>query len=204
MESSRHVLAAKLMHLPGKLAGGSAPSSDSRTTYLSQFQEDAMKGSRLRIRLSLALLALAVALFVLPATAPAAEPPGLQRAIQVQDRNTPWLMALPDVVGTATGLNAAGNPALKVFIAKGGVRGIPANLEGVPVVLEVTGEFFALQTTTDRWPSPVPIGVSTGNEFHCSAGTIGCRVTDGQDAFFALSNVHVFDPWHYGASPGEK
>jgi hypothetical protein len=130
--------------------------------------------------------------------------------MQVQERNTARLMALPDIVGTAVGRDAQGQFTVKVLAARGGVAGIPANLEGIPVEVEVTGLFFAIPgppagkkpppdpgvDPTDRF-APVPIGVSVGNEFHCSAGTIGCRLTDGE-YFFALSNVHVFDPWHYG------
>jgi hypothetical protein len=41
------------------------------------------------------------------------------------------------------------------------------------------------------FPRPAPIGVSTGNEGECSAGTIGCRVTDGTNVY-ALSNNHVY------------
>ena len=171
-----------------------------------------MQWSRFRTGLFLALLALALSLLVLPA---AAQPPGLQKAMQAQGRHTARLMALPDVVGTAVGLDAQGQPAVKVLTARGGVAGIPANLEGVPVEVQVTGLFFAIPgraaakkppplpgvDPTSRFDDPVPIGVSVGNEYSCSAGTIGCRVTNGQD-FFALSNVHVFDPWHYGVSPG--
>jgi hypothetical protein len=172
-----------------------------------------MEYTRLRAGRLLAILWLALALAVFPVSAPTAsgaEPPSVQRAMQVQGRNTARLMALPDIVGTAVGCDAQGQFTVKVLAARGGVAGIPANLEGIPVEVEVTGVFFAIPgrpagkkpppdpgvDPTDRF-DPVPIGVSVGNEFHCSAGTIGCRLTDGMDTF-ALSNVHVFDPWHYG------
>ncbi len=176
-----------------------------------------MEGSRLHIGLFLALLALAVAVFVLPATAPAAEPPGLRRAMQVQERNTARLMALPGVVGTAVGLDAQGQPVVKVFTTQAGVAGLPANLDGLSVVVDVTGPFIALPgrapgkkpppepgvDPTDRFDDPVPIGVSVGNEFDCSAGTIGCRVSDGT-LEYALSNHHVFDPDHNSVIMGER
>ena len=44
---------------------------------------------------------------------------------------------------------------------------------------------------TDWFGRPVPIGVSTGNANEISAGTIGCRVTDGKSVY-ALSNNHVY------------
>jgi len=41
-----------------------------------------------------------------------------------------------------------------------------------------------------RFPRPVPIGVSTGH-FSITAGTIACRVRNGQNVY-ALSNNHVY------------
>ena len=171
--------------------------------------------SRLRFRTGfcVALLAISLIFLAAPATSPtaAAAEPGpnaraIERVMQVQDRHTGRLMALPNVVGTATGLNPAGKPVIKVFLAQAGAAGIPANLEGVPVVVEVTGVFFALPKPssppgqdkeekvdpTSRFDRPVPIGVSTGNANECSAGTIGCRVRDGNGVVYALSNNHVY------------
>lgn len=48
--------------------------------------------------------------------------------------------------------------------------------------------------TTDLWPRPVPIGISTGNSQSVSAGTIACRVKDALGNVYALSNVHVYAP----------
>jgi len=39
---------------------------------------------------------------------------------------------------------------------------------------------------------PVPIGVSTGNQGQCSAGTISARVKDSAGNIYALSNNHVY------------
>jgi len=44
--------------------------------------------------------------------------------------------------------------------------------------------------TDEEWPRPVRIGVSTGHP-NITAGTIGCRVTDGANVY-ALSNNHVY------------
>ncbi|TKJ36256.1 MAG: hypothetical protein CEE38_12640 [Planctomycetes bacterium B3_Pla] len=131
-----------------------------------------------------------------------------ERVIEIQEKNSHRLMAIEGVEGTGTGLGQSGRPAIKVFTAEPGVAGIPQELDGVPVQTVVTGKFYALKKPpwaggpgggeeeeptdpTDRFPRPVPIGVSTGNEGECSAGTIGCRVTDGADVY-ALSNNHVF------------
>ncbi len=132
--------------------------------------------------------------------------------IAVKERHTGMLLGVPGVVGTAVGLTADGQPAVKVYTKAAGVSGVPDSLEGIPVVVEVTGELFALPgsakgssaggkgkggsgssslSPTSRWPRPVPIGVSTGNEGQCSAGTIGARVKGGVDVY-ALSNNHVY------------
>lgn len=139
--------------------------------------------------------------------------PGFQAlttALTVQDQHTDRLLGIDGVVGTATGLSADGEPAVLIFTLRPGVAGIPPSLEGIPVVVRVTGPFLALHhrpghgggpggpgggapepSTTDRWPRPVPIGISTGNAGECSAGTLGARVRSGASVF-ALSNNHVY------------
>jgi len=131
--------------------------------------------------------------------------PRIQAVMAVQGRHTHGLMALPEVVGTATGLDEAGNPAILVLTKKAIPPGlIPESLEGVPVVVKFTGEIFSMPRPsghpekgkakidpTSRFERPVPIGVSTGNAGECSAGTIGARVTDGSNVY-ALSNNHVY------------
>ena len=138
---------------------------------------------------------------------PIAGPPGLERVMAIQDKHTPRLMAVSGVVGTATGLGPEGRPAVMVFTKASGVAGIPRSLDGAPVIVKVTGEIRALPKggkpdkpgkppeedpvdPTARLDRPVPIGVSTGHP-SITAGTIGCRVTDGTDVY-ALSNNHVY------------
>lgn len=133
----------------------------------------------------------------------------LQAAMAIQEQHTHLLLSLEGVVGTATGLTRDGKPAIKVFTVTPGVTGIPERLDGIPVVVEVTGEFYALQgqggggppggggggnkvDPKGTFPRPVPIGVSTGNEGSCSAGTIGARVRDAAGNVYALSNNHVY------------
>ena len=118
-------------------------------------------------------------------------------------------MAIPGVVGTATGVGAEGLGAVLVFTKTPGVAGIPKDLDGVLVIVKVTGEIKALPKPpsppgkdkpggdpvdpidpTSRFNRPVPIGVSTGHPA-ITAGTIGARVTDGTDVY-ALSNNHVY------------
>lgn len=130
-----------------------------------------------------------------------------------QNRHTRSLMAKGGVVGTATGLGSNGRPAILVLAASADPAGIPQSLDGIPVVVKITGEIRTLDIQhhrsnhgggpggpggdggepsdpTARFPRPVPIGVSTGHPA-ITAGTIGCRVTNGS-AFYALSNNHVF------------
>ncbi len=64
---------------------------------------------------------------------------------QVLEERTPELMALPGVVGVARGL-CAGRPCIRVFVIRETPElrdAIPAELDGHPVVLEVTGEIRA-------------------------------------------------------------
>jgi hypothetical protein len=185
-----------------------------------------MKGSFWRLsKWVFALITVATALFVaagfaLAVVTPEAAEQGLfgkadprvQAAMAVQDRHTDFLLRQPGIVGTATGLTQDGRPAVLVLVESfEGARAavIPGFLDGVPVVVKVTGEIKALAKggtpgppggsggtdgcsadPTTRFPRPVPIGVSTGHP-DITAGTIGARVTDGTHVY-ALSNNHVY------------
>lgn len=110
------------------------------------------------------------------------------KTVGVQERHTDRLMAIDGVVGTGAGINASGSPVIKVFTKRANVRNLPTELDGVPVVIEETGEFTAF-SLTGRY-RPVPIGVSVGNNLECAAGTIGCVVFIGGQKYI-LSNNHV-------------
>lgn len=125
-----------------------------------------------------------------------------ERVKEVQEKHTDRLMAIEGVEGTAVGLDDSDRPAIKVFIENPGVRGIPRELDGVPVHPVVTGKFYALPKPEKPgrpqpvnpaawWPRPVPIGVSTGHP-DITAGTIGCRVKDAGGNVYALSNNHIY------------
>ena len=162
----------------------------------------------------LILLGIIITLLVLPMTAvyaapPPDGPPGLQRAIEVKERHAEALLGVPGVVGAAVGHNGNSNPAIIIFTAIPGVRGLPTSLEGVPVIVQVSGIFFAQPkpekkgngkppkdeepalTPRDRWLRPVPIDVSTGHP-DITAGTIGARVVDDSGNVYALSNNHIY------------
>jgi hypothetical protein len=135
-----------------------------------------------------------------------------ERVRDVQGRHTNWLMAIDGVEGTAIGFNQNERLSIKVFTSAQEVRDIPRELEGVPVQPVITGKIYALPKggngggkgngggggggeeeepvdPTAEFGYPVPIGVSTGHPA-ITAGTIGCRVTDG--TVYALSNNHVY------------
>jgi len=124
-----------------------------------------------------------------------------ERVKQVQERNTAKLMAKAGVIGTAIGVNEKGSHTILILLDRAGIGGLPNDIEGVPVQTLVTGKIEALPggksgssnlSPTARWPRPVPIGVSTGNEGECSSGTISCRVKDASGNVYALSNNHVY------------
>jgi hypothetical protein len=132
------------------------------------------------------------------------QPPGLARALAAQARHTDRLLRIEGVVGTAVGLGSDGHEQVQLFTKAGGLRGLPTSLDGVPVSVVVTGEIRAQPAVvtaptgaaaavnrTARFSRPVPIGVSTGNQGQCSAGTIGARVKSGTTTY-ALSNNHVY------------
>ncbi len=125
---------------------------------------------------------------------------------EVQERHIDQLLAIKGVEGTAIGFDPNDQLVVKIFAVGPKVAGIPKKLDGVPTQVVVTGKFRALTqpdkplgkpsrekiNPTSRFTRPVPIGVSTGNVGECSAGTIACRVIDGQGKVYALSNNHVY------------
>lgn len=155
-----------------------------------------------------------------PGLARAGDAPGVARAMEVQESHTPSLLNVQGVVGTAVGLRVDGAPVIKIYTEDPGVGGLPNHLDGVPVVVEVTGKIFILPKPpgtpgggggnggggggggeedppspecdpTAKCDRPVPIGVSTGHP-SITAGTIGARVIDGSGNVYALSNNHVY------------
>jgi hypothetical protein len=139
-----------------------------------------------------------------PAVSPAS---GLSLALATQGRHSDRLLDIEGVVGTAVAVDARGKAEMRVFTRDASVRGLPATLDGTPVSVIVTGPIRSLVATangpaastasaaaadpTNRFSRPVPIGISTGNQRQCIAGTIGARVKRGT-AFFSLSNNHVY------------
>jgi hypothetical protein len=124
----------------------------------------------------------------------------LGRAIGVQNAHTRELMTLPDVIGTGTGLNAAGHAAILVLSKQSMGARLPREIGGIPVEERVVGVVEAYGKPGGG--GTIQCGTSTGNDRECAAGTIGCVVLKGGNKFF-LSNNHVFAREN-AASIGER
>ncbi len=155
------------------------------------------------------LLALTAALPALAAR-PEHIPARFERAWQTQERFQQALMKRSGVVGVALAEDATGKPVLKLFLGREGVTGLPDYVDGEAIETIITGHFRAGQldaqagpgVPTDRWPRPVPIGVSIGHQ-DVTAGTLGCQVFQNNGChaeFFILSNNHVLAKANAGQS----
>ncbi len=127
-------------------------------------------------------------------------------AINVQEKHTQRLMAQADVVGTAVGLNDAGELVVKIYTAREGVANLPASLDGMNVDVEVTGIFRAMagkpgpgggvSHTAKQTPpillAPQVAGVMTLRRLllRGHAG-VACRRSGGTQ--YVLSNYHVLE-----------
>jgi hypothetical protein len=142
--------------------------------------------------------------------------PAVQKAREAQERHTDALLKKPGIHAIGVSWAEDGSPVVKVFAeVSASAVDVPANVDGVPVVVVHTGRFFALNVDCEgrgldncdgidaeaaagtqpgsprNWhPRPVPIGVSAGHT-DVTAGTIACRVSKGCHTY-ALSNAHVF------------
>jgi hypothetical protein len=140
--------------------------------------------------------------------------PAIQRVMAIQDRHTPELMQIDGVVGTATGVNANGEPVVKVYTARKLPEGIiPVSLDGADVETEVTGVIHAMKgppgggggggggggkvSHTAKQSLPIQLGTSGGWAYdlangYCCGGTLGSLVQKGGTQYI-LSNYHVLE-----------
>lgn len=107
------------------------------------------------------------------------QPAFIQSAIGVKDRHEHDLLNITGVIGTGVGLDEA-NPnaaAIIVFTDRAEAAGIPHSIEGVKTRVEMVGTVTAYNTYTGKYRSPIPAGVSVGDNDECAAGSIGAMVT---------------------------
>lgn len=163
-------------------------------------------------------LAAVAGLAISLATAHAAPPgrldashPSVRGVIAAQESVTAAWMQKDGVLGTAVGLNAAGEPAVVVYVdrehenAGDVVRSFPPQVRGVGVRIELTEKFRALAKpgsggTVDhkaKQELPIKLGTSGGwgkdlANGYCCGGTLGSLVLIGGKQHI-LSNYHVLE-----------
>jgi hypothetical protein len=122
-------------------------------------------------------------------------PPGLEKALEAQERHTPELLGESSIVGTAVGLTQEGRPNVVIYTKKSKAEiraakaAVPARLGDTPVTFEATGTFSTVADEMSK-RRPAPVGFSVGHP-DITAGTIGARVKDGDGDVYLLSNNHV-------------
>ena len=140
-------------------------------------------------------------------------PRHLGPALAAQERYTRDLLRVEGVAGTAVGVGENGEPVVKIYTEREGIGGIPHVLDGVSVVVQVTGKIQPVAPPPGKgrghaggvdpkseFPQPVPLGVSSGNDqvdivglfITCSSGTLGARLKSNAGKYYILSNNHVY------------
>jgi hypothetical protein len=130
--------------------------------------------------------------------------PTIRGVMNVQERYTPALMADPDVIGTATTIDANGQPVVLLLVTSERARGgAPKMLDGTPVQVLLTDRIVAMKSTTTgvshtaKQVPPIKLGTSGGWTYdlangYCCAGTLGSLISVGGQKRI-LSNYHVFE-----------
>src|SRR3989449_6273987 len=111
-------------------------------------------------------------------------------------------MRIAGVVGAAVAL-VKGRAAVRIFVERADVRGLPSQLDGMPVDVKVTGRFMALSDPTTR-QRPAPLGYSVGHPA-ITAGSIGGAGVGRAGGAYAPPTKHLLpdskDPHHGGPPP---
>jgi hypothetical protein len=134
--------------------------------------------------------------------------PRVLQVMAVQNRHTPGLMQVPDVVGTATSVDETGALVIKVYTERAVPgRRLPAEIDGVRVVQEVSGRIVAMKgkpggggggvSHKAKQTPPIQLGTSGGWRYdlangYCCGGTLGSLISKGGKQYI-LSNYHVFE-----------
>jgi hypothetical protein len=163
---------------------------------------------------------LVASMFLLAAGIGLASPPegvldgthaNVRAAMAVQGLVTPDLMTIDGLLGTAVGLDEAGQTALVIFVDQDSpsraelVRALPPEIRGIALKVHLTDKFRAFAgkpggakvSHTAKQSFPIQLGTSGGwrNDLangYCCGGTLGALVQAGKFQFI-LSNYHVFE-----------
>jgi hypothetical protein len=140
---------------------------------------------------------------------------GVRAVMAVQKDVTPGLMGLEGILGTAVGLDNNDQPALVVYVDRDSpsradlVRGLPPQLRGIGVKVELTDKFRAFKGSpggsagtakvshTAIQIPPIQLGTSGGwrkdlANGYCCGGTLGSLI-QVNGVQYILSNYHVFE-----------
>jgi len=126
--------------------------------------------------------------------------PRVVHVMALQEASTPDFFRDPNVVGTATGVDAAGIPAILVFVVDESQAAAPSTIDGVPVVVQTTGRLVARKSggggASHRvvQTPPIELGTSGGWRYdlangYCCGGTLGSLINKG-------GTQHVLSNWH--------
>ncbi|MBA2430616.1 MAG: hypothetical protein H0V56_00695 [Chthoniobacterales bacterium] len=136
----------------------------------------------------------------------------VQAIMAVQAQETGRLMSSLEILGTAVGLDGAGNPALVIYVDRDAenvgdvVRSLPPRMRGVGVTVELTDKFYAMAKPGSggnaslhkaKQTAPIQLGTSGGwrNDLangYCCGGTLGSLVSIN-GVQHILSNYHVLE-----------
>ncbi len=134
----------------------------------------------------------------------------VKNVVAIQSAVTTELMREPEILGTAVGLNGAGDVALVVYVDKDSkgasevVRALPPQLRGAAVKVELTEKFTAYKgkpgggvSHKAKQTAPIQLGTSGGwrtdlANGYCCGGTLGSLV-QVNGVQYILSNYHVLE-----------
>jgi hypothetical protein len=127
----------------------------------------------------------------------------VRAVMAVQEEVTPDLIEKPEILGTAVGLDAAGTPALAIYVDRAAgnagevIAALPPEIHGIAVQPELMDEIQAMGYYTGKQPPPIYLGTSGGWAYdlaggYCCGGTLGSLVWINGTQYI-LSNCHVLE-----------
>jgi hypothetical protein len=127
----------------------------------------------------------------------------VRAVMAVQEEITPAQIEKSEILGTAVGLDAGGNPAITVYVDRhAGNSGevaatLPREARGIAVRAELMDEVQAMGPYAGKQTPPISLGTSGGWTFdsangYCCGGTLGSLVWINGIQYI-LSNCHVLE-----------